>query len=64
MDNDIALIHLDTPASLNSDVQAIGIASSEPKTGAELLVSGWGNTHRKFTYSCESNLTIVESLEI
>ncbi|XP_071805784.1 trypsin-2-like [Asterias amurensis] len=45
MDNDIALIHLDTPASMNSDVQAIGIASSEPKTGTELLVSGWGSTH-------------------
>ncbi|XP_033642438.1 trypsin-like [Asterias rubens] len=43
MDNDIALLHLHTPASINSDVQAIGIASSEPKTGLEMLVSGWGS---------------------
>ena len=50
LDNDIALIHLDTPASLNSDVQAIGIASSEPKTGSKLLVSGWGNLDRKFIF--------------
>ena len=46
--NDIALIHLDTPVSINSDVQAIGIASSEPNKGLELLVSGWGNRDRKF----------------
>ncbi|XP_071805253.1 trypsin-2-like [Asterias amurensis] len=43
LNNDIALIHLDTPVSMNSDVQAIGIASSEPNKGLELLVSGWGN---------------------
>ncbi|XP_033641811.1 trypsin-2-like [Asterias rubens] len=43
MDNDIGLIHLDTPAMMNNDVKDISIASSEPKKGLELLVSGWGS---------------------
>ncbi|XP_071805609.1 trypsin-like [Asterias amurensis] len=45
MESDIALIHLDTPASMSSDVQAINIASSEPKTGLKLLSTGWGSLH-------------------
>ena len=48
MDNDIGLIHLDTPAMMNNDVKDISIASSEPKKGLELLVSGWGSHNRKF----------------
>ncbi|XP_033642435.1 anionic trypsin-2-like [Asterias rubens] len=43
MNNDIALIQLHTPVSMNSDVQAISISSNEPKKGLKLLVSGWGN---------------------
>ncbi|XP_071805594.1 trypsin-like [Asterias amurensis] len=43
MDNDISLIQLHTPVSMNSDVEAISISSNEPKKGLELLVSGWGN---------------------
>ena len=47
MNNDIALIQLHTPVSMNSDVQAISISSNEPKKGLKLLVSGWGNLDRK-----------------
>ncbi|XP_033641813.1 trypsin-like [Asterias rubens] len=43
LNNDISLIHLKTPVAMNSEVKAIGISSSEPKKGLELLVSGWGN---------------------
>ena len=46
--NDIALIELDTPAAINSDVKIIGISSVAPNPGMEMLVSGWGNRDRKF----------------
>ncbi|XP_032068832.1 cationic trypsin-3-like [Thamnophis elegans] len=42
-DNDIMLIKLSKPASLNSHVSAIRLPSSCPSTGAICLVSGWGN---------------------
>ncbi|XP_070794561.1 cationic trypsin-3-like [Pituophis catenifer annectens] len=44
LDNDIMLIKLSKPASLNSRVSAIRLPSSCPSTGAKCLVSGWGNT--------------------
>ncbi|XP_070598215.1 cationic trypsin-3-like [Erythrolamprus reginae] len=44
MDNDIMLIKLAKPASLNSRVSALRLPSSCPSTGATCLVSGWGNT--------------------
>ena len=58
LNNDISLIHLKTPVAMNSEVKAIGISSSEPKKGLELLVSGWGNLDRKF-YSVQN-----QSLEL
>ncbi|XP_013925940.1 PREDICTED: cationic trypsin-3-like [Thamnophis sirtalis] len=44
LDNDIMLIKLSKPASLNSRVSAIRLPSSCPSTGEICLVSGWGNT--------------------
>ncbi|XP_038174778.1 trypsin-4 isoform X3 [Arvicola amphibius] len=43
-DNDIMLIKLKSPAILNSQVSTISLPRSCPSTGAQCLVSGWGNT--------------------
>ncbi|XP_042129063.1 trypsin-4-like [Peromyscus maniculatus bairdii] len=43
-DNDILLIKLKSPATLNSQVSTISLPTSCPSTGAQCLVSGWGNT--------------------
>ena len=41
-DNDIMLIKLKSPATLNSKVSTIPLPQSCPSAGAECLVSGWG----------------------
>uniref|UniRef100_A0A670K1U5 Anionic trypsin-like n=1 Tax=Podarcis muralis TaxID=64176 RepID=A0A670K1U5_PODMU len=43
-DNDIMLIKLATPATLNSRVRAISLPSKCVAAGTECLISGWGNT--------------------
>uniref|UniRef100_A0A8C6QH43 Trypsin-like n=2 Tax=Nannospalax galili TaxID=1026970 RepID=A0A8C6QH43_NANGA len=42
-DNDIMLIKLKSPATLNSRVSTISLPKSCPTAGAQCLVSGWGN---------------------
>ncbi|XP_068943149.1 trypsin-like [Petaurus breviceps papuanus] len=44
MDNDIMLIKLKTPATINSQVATISLPKSCAATGASCLISGWGNT--------------------
>uniref|UniRef100_A0A8D2J5S4 trypsin n=1 Tax=Varanus komodoensis TaxID=61221 RepID=A0A8D2J5S4_VARKO len=44
LDNDIMLIKLSTPATLNSKVQAVALPTSCVAAGTQCLVSGWGNT--------------------
>ncbi|KAK3516772.1 hypothetical protein QTP70_023649 [Hemibagrus guttatus] len=44
IDNDIMLIKLSQPASLNSYVQPVALPSSCPPAGTWCTVSGWGNT--------------------
>ncbi|XP_026543072.1 cationic trypsin-3-like [Notechis scutatus] len=44
LDNDIMLIKLSKAATLNSRVSAVRLPSSCPSSGAQCLVSGWGNT--------------------
>ncbi|XP_061493468.1 cationic trypsin-3-like isoform X2 [Rhineura floridana] len=44
LDNDIMLIKLSTPATLNSRVTSVSLPTSCVATGAECLISGWGNT--------------------
>ncbi|KAM6168211.1 cationic trypsin-3-like [Erethizon dorsatum] len=44
IDNDIMLIKLKSPATINAQVDTISLPRSCPSTGAECLVSGWGNT--------------------
>ncbi|XP_031424860.1 trypsin-3-like [Clupea harengus] len=44
LDNDIMLIKLSKPASLNSYVKAVALPSSCASSGTRCLVSGWGNT--------------------
>ncbi|XP_022090489.1 trypsin-like [Acanthaster planci] len=45
LDNDIALIKLSTSANIgNGKIAAISIGSSQPGSGTNLLVSGWGTT--------------------
>ncbi|XP_071804961.1 trypsin-like [Asterias amurensis] len=46
LNNDIALIQLDTPAVYNTDVQPISISFSPPEEGLEMLVSGWGSLEK------------------
>ncbi|KAM6167316.1 cationic trypsin-3-like [Erethizon dorsatum] len=43
-DNDIMLIKLKSPAAINAQVGTIALPRSCPSTGAECLVSGWGDT--------------------
>ena len=42
--NDVALLLLRSPLELGAGVQPISLASSEPKDGATVIVSGWGVT--------------------
>ncbi|KAG8546916.1 hypothetical protein GDO81_029553 [Engystomops pustulosus] len=44
LDNDIMLIKLSTPATINSYVKSIGLPSSCAPAGTTCLISGWGNT--------------------
>uniref|UniRef100_L7N308 Peptidase S1 domain-containing protein n=1 Tax=Xenopus tropicalis TaxID=8364 RepID=L7N308_XENTR len=43
IDNDIMLIKLASPASLNSAVNTVALPSSCAAAGTSCLVSGWGN---------------------
>lgn len=44
LDNDIMLIKLSKPATLNSYVKAVTLPSSCASAGTKCLISGWGNT--------------------
>uniref|UniRef100_A0A3B3BV47 trypsin n=1 Tax=Oryzias melastigma TaxID=30732 RepID=A0A3B3BV47_ORYME len=44
LDNDIMLIKLSSPASLNSYVSTVSLPSSCASAGTSCLISGWGNT--------------------
>lgn len=43
-DNDIMLIKLNSPATLNSRVSTVSLPRSCASSGTKCLVSGWGNT--------------------
>nr|XP_035942488.1 cationic trypsin [Halichoerus grypus] len=43
-DNDIMLIKLSSPATLNSRVSAVSLPKSCAAAGTQCLISGWGNT--------------------
>lgn len=43
IDNDIMLIKLSSPATLNSRVSAISLPKSCAPSGSQCLISGWGN---------------------
>ncbi|XP_069853441.1 trypsin-4 [Dipodomys merriami] len=44
LDNDIMLIKLSSPVSLNSQVAPVALPSSCAPAGTQCLISGWGNT--------------------
>ncbi|XP_040294867.1 trypsin-like [Bufo bufo] len=44
LDNDIMLIKLSSPASLNTSVKPIDLPSGCAKSGTNCVISGWGNT--------------------
>ncbi|KAH0628523.1 hypothetical protein JD844_009833 [Phrynosoma platyrhinos] len=44
LDNDIMLIKLSTPATLNSRVKSVSLPTSCVAAGTQCLISGWGNT--------------------
>ncbi|KAJ0066037.1 hypothetical protein NL108_001261, partial [Boleophthalmus pectinirostris] len=44
LDNDIMLIKLSSPATLNSYVGTVSLPSSCASAGTTCLISGWGNT--------------------
>ncbi|KAG8429710.1 hypothetical protein GDO86_019410 [Hymenochirus boettgeri] len=43
-DNDIMLIKLSSPATLNSSVKTVSLPSGCAASGTSCLISGWGNT--------------------
>ncbi|XP_034472469.1 serine protease SP24D [Drosophila innubila] len=45
--NDLALLVLQAPLTLNANTQPIELASNAPPTGAELTYSGWGSPNPK-----------------
>ncbi|XP_042533001.1 anionic trypsin-2-like isoform X1 [Dipodomys spectabilis] len=49
-DNDIMLIKLSSPASLNSQVAPVALPTSCAPAGTECLISGWGNILRLGVY--------------
>uniref|UniRef100_A0A452U7F7 trypsin n=1 Tax=Ursus maritimus TaxID=29073 RepID=A0A452U7F7_URSMA len=50
IDNDIMLIKLSSPATLNSRVTAISLPTSCAAAGTQCLISGWGNTQSTGEY--------------
>lgn len=44
LDNDIMLIKLSKPATLNNYVKTVSLPSSCASAGTRCLISGWGNT--------------------
>ncbi|KAM9651193.1 trypsin-like [Trichechus inunguis] len=48
-DNDIMLIKLSSPATINSWVSTVSLPTSAPLAGTECLISGWGNTESNGT---------------
>ncbi|XP_061919206.1 trypsin-3 [Entelurus aequoreus] len=50
LDNDIMLIKLSKPASLNSYVRTVSLPSSCAGSGTRCLISGWGNTSGSGNY--------------
>nr|XP_004661212.1 trypsin-2 [Jaculus jaculus] len=44
LDNDIMLIKLSSPATINSRVATVALPSSCAPAGTQCLISGWGNT--------------------
>ncbi|XP_060771710.1 trypsin-2-like [Neoarius graeffei] len=65
MANDIMLIKLSRPATLNSYVQPVALPKSFPPVGTQCTVSGWGNTWSPTTYrnkiQCQEVLIYSES---
>ena len=59
IDNDIMLIKLSKPATLNQYVQAVALPTSCAAAGTKCLVSGWGNTMSSCEYAT-LRLTITE----
>ncbi|XP_020008472.1 anionic trypsin-2 [Castor canadensis] len=51
LDNDIMLIKLSSPASLNSQVAPVALPSSCAPAGTLCLISGWGNTLSSGVYN-------------
>ncbi|XP_048196328.1 anionic trypsin-2-like [Perognathus longimembris pacificus] len=49
-DNDIMLIKLSSPASLNSQVATVTLPTSCAPAGTECIISGWGNILRLGVY--------------
>ena len=44
LDNDIMLIKLSSPVTLNARVASVPLPSSCAPAGTQCLISGWGNT--------------------
>lgn len=44
MDNDVALLKLNSPIKYSTTAKKVAIAAQQPPKGAKLKVSGWGAT--------------------
>ncbi|KAL7735790.1 hypothetical protein ACLKA6_017796 [Drosophila palustris] len=56
---DIALVRLSTQLTYSLSVKAIGLASTSPKSGADVSVSGWGFTEESGATGFANSLQVV-----
>uniref|UniRef100_A0A4W5M9K4 trypsin n=1 Tax=Hucho hucho TaxID=62062 RepID=A0A4W5M9K4_9TELE len=55
INNDIMLIKLSKPTTLNTYVQPVTLSTSCAPAGTMCVVSGWGNTRSSSEYTADSN---------
>ncbi|XP_070620130.1 trypsin-like [Erythrolamprus reginae] len=49
LNNDVMLVKLLTPVTLNDKIKVMNLSTSCPETGTECLISGWGTTRSPLT---------------
>lgn len=64
LNNDIMLIKLSRPATLNSYVNTVPLPTSCVTTGTSCLISGWGNTLSSGSECWVGTDSILRTLEI
>lgn len=60
--NDIALVKLKTPISMNDHVQPIKLSTSSPKSGDSVVLTGWGLT--KYPFPENTTVPVPDHLQM